>query len=655
MVHFNKKSDPDGKENITENKDLNNKEESPSEKSSPDANSREETGGKKKKKRKKHEKGHTSRVVFNVLFVCFTFLAVLVILSAVWAFTSWSNLEMSEIIFQLTSPLTGTGNNMIENYILRAPVPAIIAAAVVAVVLFFFRKENYQKRIAICGFVVALAATVVTAVYAGGKLHFMSWLVNRNKSSTYIEDNYADPAKVKMTFPEKKRNLIYIFLESMEKTYTDKKDGGGFKQDVIPELTKLAQQNEMFAGKSKKLNGGYSLTGTTWTMGAMFGQTSGLPLIIPLDTNGMSTQTVFFPGITTLGDILENQGYNQVLMLGSNATFGGRRLYFTQHGNYSIMDYSYAMQQGWIPQGYRVWWGYEDEKLFANAKNELTQLGNGSEPFNFTMLTVDTHFPDGYVCDLCDDEFGDNQYANVMHCSSRQVVNFVNWCKQQPWYDNTTIVISGDHPTMDADFCNDVDKDYTRKVYTTYINSAVKPKSKKRRTYSTLDDFPTTLASLGVKIKGNRLGLGTNLFSNTKTLSERDGYHKENSEFQRHSAFMQKASAISTTVVKERQKIENTKCSVKVYVDKGNYVQFDVTGVDKFDDLSTFRYAFMHCRNSKQLTLTEPILKKREDGSYAIRVPWYKFQGYKNITYMLRIRTTSGTVDMTDAIPVKIS
>lgn len=66
-------------------------------------------------------------------------------------------------------------------------------------------------------------------------------------------------------------------------------------KNVIPELTQLAQENEDFSGKSNKLNGGYSMPGTTWTMGAMFGQTSGLPLNTSIDGNGMDTQGSFFP------------------------------------------------------------------------------------------------------------------------------------------------------------------------------------------------------------------------------------------------------------------------------------------------------------------------------------------------------------------------
>jgi phosphoglycerol transferase len=38
-----------------------------------------------------------------------------------------------------------------------------------------------------------------------------------------------------------------------------------------------------------------------------------------------------------------------------------------------------------------------------------------------------------------------------------------------------------------------------------------------------MDNFPTALASLGVEIKGDRLGLGTNLYSDTQTLTEELG------------------------------------------------------------------------------------------------------------------------------------
>ena len=170
----------------------------------------------------------------------------------------------------------------------------------------------------------------------------------------------------------------------------------------------------------------------------------------------MDTQDSFFPGVTTLGDILSDAGYTQTLLIGSEAQFGGRKLYFQEHGNYEMEDYSYAIENGLIPSDYKVWWGYEDQKLFEFAKEKLLQLSQGDEPFNLTMLTVDTHFEDGYVCEQCPTEY-DTQYSNVMACSSRQVGEFLKWIQQQDFYENTTIVISGDHPTMDSDYCAEID------------------------------------------------------------------------------------------------------------------------------------------------------------------------------------------------------
>ena len=47
------------------------------------------------------------------------------------------------------------------------------------------------------------------------------------------------------------------------------------------------------------------------------------------------------------------------------------KLYFTDHGQYDIMDYDYAHDNGLIPEDYKVWWGYEDEKLFEFAKEKM--------------------------------------------------------------------------------------------------------------------------------------------------------------------------------------------------------------------------------------------------------------------------------------------
>ena len=483
-------------------------------------------------------------IIGAILGALLSTIGTLLYFSIKWMFKTWTNLTMDELVYHMTAPLEGTNDGMIQEYLDVCAVPAILMLLLVVILFIAWRTKKRWYVVMGASIIVPIIVSGVSVHGAWNELDVGSFVDGQSTYSSFIDDNYVDPADVALTFPEQKRNLIYIFLESMEMTYADKENGGAFDKNVIPELTELAQENEDFSGEDKELNGGYAMTGATWTMGAMFAHTSGIPLSISIDGNDMNTQEHFFAGAVTLGDILESAGYCQNLMIGSDATFGGRRLYFTEHGNYNIYDYNYASEDGLIPPDYRVWWGYEDEKLFSFAKDKLTELSQQSTPFNFTMLTVDTHFEDGYPCELCTDEFGDNQYANVMACSSRQVKELVDWIQQQDFYENTTIVIAGDHPTMDKDFCEDIDEDYIRKVYTTYINPAAELETTEKRNYTTFDNFPTTLAALGVKIDGNRLGLGTNLFSSTQTLTERFGIDKMESELKKKSKMMEKLGDI---------------------------------------------------------------------------------------------------------------
>lgn len=486
------------------------------------------------------------RVVGKILTMLGTTLAVLLMVLATiiyfsiqWMFDTWSNLTMDELVYHMTAPLEGTNEAMVSEYLSMCVAPAVLVLILAVVLFIAWHKRKIYFVLMGAGMVVSLAVSVSVVHGAWDKLDAGSYMESQGTYSTFIDDNYVNPAEVTLNFPEKKRNLIYIFLESMETTYTSKENGGAFDENVILELTRLAQENESFSGDRNRLNGGYSMPGTTWTMGAMFAHTSGLPLNISINGNNMDTQEYFFPGIITMGDILKDAGYTQTLMIGSDATFGGRRLYFSDHGGYEILDYNYAKEMKMIPEDYRVWWGYEDQKLFDFAKEKLIEYSNMEEAFNFTLLTVDTHFEDGYPCELCREEFNDNQYANVMACSSRQINEFIEWIKQQSFYEDTTIVLVGDHPTMDPDFCEDIDENYVRRVYTTYINSAVEVKIDKERNYTTFDYFPTTLAALGVEIEGEKLGLGTNLFSDKQTLTERFGVEIEEKEIEKKSKLME--------------------------------------------------------------------------------------------------------------------
>ena len=507
-------------------------------------------------KQKKSVLGKVIGAILMVLLALFVLLALVLFITERWLFHTWAALAMDELLYHLSASFQGTNPDMIVEYILHWGVYAL-AAFVLFIVSLILTRRNKGVRAIVIFLWIAVSIGLLEFVFYDvdrqiGLVEYIQQLNAPEKERTgdFIYDNYVDPAEVEMEFPEEKRNLIYIYLESMEMTYADTKNGGAFSKNTIPELTKLAKENDDFSGSSTQLDGGISLPGTTWTMGAMFGQSTGIPLKLPISGLQVESQidTDFFPGMTAIGDVLQEEGYHQVLMIGSDAAFGGREAYFETHGDFEIHDYTYAKKNGLIPENYYVFWGFEDQKLFQFAKDELKTLSAAEEPFNLTLLTVDTHFEDGYVCDLCKNEFGNNQYANVMACSSRQVAAFVEWVQEQDFYDNTTIVICGDHPTMDTDFCQDVPTSYQRKTFTAIINSAVEPINPDReRLYSTMDLFPTTLAAMGVTIKGNRLGLGANLYSLKDTILEQYGIETCTTELEKPSAFMNSFSDVTIT------------------------------------------------------------------------------------------------------------
>ena len=74
-----------------------------------------------------------------------------------------------------------------------------------------------------------------------------------------------------------------------------------------------------------------------------------------------------------------------------------------------------------------------------------------------------------------------------------------------------------------------------------FINPAVQPTRATNRQFATFDMYPSTLAALGVTVDGDRMGLGTNLFSNRQTLVEQfGGIDQLNAELSKRSTYYER-------------------------------------------------------------------------------------------------------------------
>lgn len=498
--------------------------------------------------------------IFTIFLQLALFFILLLTFSLIWAVANYGSVGMEEIVFQMNVPLKGVGNDIISDFIKKVIMPALIIWCIELLWMYFpsgrrfclvFTTPNkavktlslFPLKIANPLFGLLLIVwSAILIIRAEQSFSIMNYIKAQLQQSSLIEDEYVSPRDVNIAFPEEKRNLICIYMESGESSVQDKGNGGLFSTNYIPELTQLAKDNISFS-QSDLIEGAAAAPGCTWTIAGLVAQTTGLPSKFKYDGGEIAIENYeyFMPGVTSLGEILEDAGYCNYFMAGSDFDFGGRRTYFQQHGNYVIWDYYSAIDDGFIPSDYCVWWGMEDAKLFEYAKMKLLDIAQEDEPFNFSLLTADTHQPYGYLCEQCPSAYSE-QYANVYACASSQINMFVNWIQQQDFYENTAIYICGDHCSMNSSFFGaDAKDDYVgevkRKVYNAFIHSAVEPVHEKNRLFTTMDMFPSILASLGAAIEGDRLGLGTNLFSSEETLSEKYGYETFFTELSKKSSF----------------------------------------------------------------------------------------------------------------------
>ena len=350
------------------------------------------------------------KIINDVIII----ISILLLLTYNWARITYDAFKIEQIIFNMKVQQMGLEANIIKSYILYAIIPLLIF--IIVYELLYYNKFNKFKleiklfnkifninlfNISIIIENLILSALIIFACSSSFTLYkigIIEYLKNTNVDSLFIEQNYVRPKDIKFN---KKKNLIHIYVESFENTYLSKDLGGVEDVNLIPNMSNLLKEGISFSNNEN--HGGMLETyGATWTVGALVAQTSGLPLNLPIDANSYSAENAkFLEGAVSLGEILETNGYSNNIIFGSDATYAGRKNYFEQHGNYHITDWISLKEEGKLDKDYKEWWGFEDSKLFNFAKEEILEISQNNKPFNYTILTANTHFSDGYTEKTC--------------------------------------------------------------------------------------------------------------------------------------------------------------------------------------------------------------------------------------------------------------
>ncbi|MDD4324140.1 MAG: sulfatase-like hydrolase/transferase [Eubacteriales bacterium] len=453
-------------------------------------------------------------------------LSAFLLAATIWYMGNIGDVSFEQLLFHIKVPLETTGFNPLNSFALQASIAALLAAAIYYIIArFILIKHRVRVRNVI---LITSGILLFVIIFGLAQLGVFSYLRNLFHESDGWEGYYTDPENVELVFPEEKRNVIYINLESIETTYADEVNGGAMQQNLIPNLTELALDPDNISfSHSKRMGGAKQFNPLGWTAASLVGQMGGIPLKLPIaDPNAFNASNdEYLPGAIMIGDILKEEGYYLEMMMGSSSRFASRDDLYEMHGGFVMTDYRYLAHNGYIPivnGKYEFdFWGINDRKLFTIAQERLLKVSQQDEPFFFSILTVDTHFPDGYQYEDRE-RLHQTNYANSIMWSDRDVAEFVDWCLRQSFADNTTIILSADHLSMDKSFFAEIPAEYQRRIYNVILNSAqdLPQERQYQRLFSVMDFYPTTLAAMGVEIEGDRLAYGCNLYSDQPTLYE---------------------------------------------------------------------------------------------------------------------------------------
>lgn len=404
----------------------------------------------------------------------------------------------------------------------------LIPTGAFSLILFFglnISLTNSKPHRLLNFYIIPFFFTLLSFFYISNHHFFLSYFYSY-KYKNYISKLYISPDNIQP--PNIKKNLIIIYIESLESGY---KNPILFKKNLLSNLNFMDINSISFEEYKQT-------SGTGWTIAGIFSSLCGVPLRpkdswfpteqynnkkIAIDGNELLTQNQakkFMPNIKCLGDILKKNGYTNIFLGGANQDFAGKGNFFKTHGYEEVWGAT-----EWSKTGSTRFneWGIYDDELFEKAKSHLITLYKNRQPFNLTILTLDTHHPSGYVNDFCLKK-GIEHFDEIVECSVEIVSDFVNFALKNDLSKNTDIVILGDHLAFNSSPSIFKLKKEKRSIYNLFLSHTLKvPNTKKILHY---DIYPTILSMLDFKVPLNRVALGSSAFgerdSNINLFDEKE-------------------------------------------------------------------------------------------------------------------------------------
>ncbi|MCM3720843.1 MULTISPECIES: LTA synthase family protein [Solibacillus] len=328
--------------------------------------------------------------------------------------------------------------------------------------------------------------------------------------SNYVRANQAEP-NVEMFGKYEGRNVIAVSLESLQSFVINEEMNG---EVVTPFLNSLTNDKDTYY-----FSDFYHQTG--------LGKTSDSEFIFENSLYGLGRGAVFFThGENTYNSFAERlgeNGYFTNVMHANNKSFWNRDMIYKSFK----LDQFYDLESYNVTEETSVNWGLKDIPFFEQSAALMKEM---PQPFYSRLITLTNHYPfyldpEDIMIPEYDSNSGTlNRYFQTVRYLDESVKEFFDDLKEQGLYENSIIVMYGDHYGISENHNKAMAKYLNKEEITPYDSALLQavplyihiPGSNDGQVMDNaagqLDIRPTLLHLLGIETSKD-MQLGADLFS----------------------------------------------------------------------------------------------------------------------------------------------
>jgi len=436
----------------------------------------------------------------NILSLLVLVLAFVFLFTLIQTKHIWGDIYIEQILINLEDGISVASDKLLLGYAISA-----VLGIITAISLSLILKNNFHLLITSC----------LCFLFVFYQIGIFSYFFHKNVHSKIYEKEYAYPQNIDFTFLNSKRNLIVIYLESIEENYAT---SPYLRSNLIPNIFGLMKTSLSFEGF-------YQLKRQDYTAAAMVQSMCAVPYKKSVLKGHISHEN-FLANLVCYPQILEQNDYQTVFIKGADIKFAKADLFMRTHGFKKVMGKDQLKKEYPsfpLTNNRGAFSGYRDGTLYEMIKLELLNLSKSEKPFALSFITLDTHTPDYFLSPECNP--ASSHKEAVVHCADTMLSNFLNWLKVQDFYQNTTVVVLADHTETGNNSL--YPKEKNRKIINFILNPSPIFTKKPHTAFTTLDIAPTILNALGIHFKDGKFGLGRSLFQVEPTLLEKMGLKLE--------------------------------------------------------------------------------------------------------------------------------